>query len=176
VRDQGGASAPVFRILGPVGVGALDTLGSRQQRALLAILLLHGNRIVPNERLIRVLHGEDPPPSAGHGLHVRVSQLRRTLATAVPEPEDRLVLSPPGYRLRVLPGELDWDVFRTFADRGRQSLAAGDIAEARELLAAALALWHGGALADVTAPALDDQRGHLEQRRLAALEDPRHRR
>jgi hypothetical protein len=53
-----------FRILGALEVsahGAVAELGPPKQRALLAILLLHAGEIVPIDRLIDLLWGENPP-------------------------------------------------------------------------------------------------------------------
>jgi DNA-binding SARP family transcriptional activator len=37
-------------------------LGRRKQRAVLAILLVHANRVVALDRLVAELWGEEPPP------------------------------------------------------------------------------------------------------------------
>ena len=50
-----------FRILGPLEVSDGDgevSLGGRKPRALLAVLLLHANEVVPADRLIDELWGE----------------------------------------------------------------------------------------------------------------------
>jgi len=49
-----------FRILGPLEAeedGRLLTLGGSKQRAVLALLLLHANEVVPRDRLIDELWG-----------------------------------------------------------------------------------------------------------------------
>jgi DNA-binding SARP family transcriptional activator len=56
-----------FRILGPLEVeaeGRLLKLGGAQPRALLALLLLHANDVVPRERLIDELWGGQRPETA----------------------------------------------------------------------------------------------------------------
>ncbi|HEV8652472.1 MAG TPA: hypothetical protein VG276_24565 [Actinomycetes bacterium] len=56
-----------FRILGPLEVwdeGGEVSLGGRQPRALLAVLLLHPNEVVPTDRLIDERSGEDSPERA----------------------------------------------------------------------------------------------------------------
>ena len=53
-----------FRILGPLEAwqaGRLISLGGPKQRALLAVLLINANRVVPTERLIALIWGEDAP-------------------------------------------------------------------------------------------------------------------
>jgi DNA-binding SARP family transcriptional activator len=66
-----------FRILGPLeaiedGCG-LD-LGALKQRALIAVLLLEANRVVPTDRLIDALWEDEPPETAQKALQVYVSQ------------------------------------------------------------------------------------------------------
>jgi DNA-binding SARP family transcriptional activator len=71
-----------FRILGPLEVvadGRPLGLGRRKQRAVLAILLVHANRVVALDRLVAELWGEEPPPQAIASLQAYVSHLRRLL-------------------------------------------------------------------------------------------------
>jgi hypothetical protein len=96
-----------FRLLGPVEAmvdGTPVRLAAAKPRALLALLLLARNRVVATERLIDELWGDEPPAQATKTLQVYVSQLRKSLGP------ERLVTQPPGYLLRVEPGELDWSV------------------------------------------------------------------
>ncbi len=68
-----------LRVLGPLGVvrdGEHVRLGSKQQRRLLAALLVHANEVVSNDRLVEVLWGDGPPPSASHTVQGLVSRLR----------------------------------------------------------------------------------------------------
>ena len=67
--DEGALAATrtEFRVLGPVGAsrdGVELELGPRKQRAVLAVLLLNANRVVPTERLIDELWGDAPPETA----------------------------------------------------------------------------------------------------------------
>ncbi|GAA2709036.1 AfsR/SARP family transcriptional regulator [Actinoplanes palleronii] len=162
-----------FHVLGTVGVtvdGEPVPLGGQQRTALLAMLLLHANRVVSAKRLAEVLWDDRQPRTAQSALHVRVSQLRRALSDAHAG-DDRLLHRPPGYLLRVDAGELDLQRFTELADRGREALSAGDAEQAAGLLGEALALFRGQPFEDVTAPALDEQRDRLRQRRLAARTD-----
>ena len=71
-----------FRILGPLEVAAATgpiRLGGRKQRAVLAILLLHANRVVPVDQLAEDLYGEDAPATAVAQVRDHVSQLRKLL-------------------------------------------------------------------------------------------------
>ena len=100
------------------------SLGGPKPRALLAALLLHPNEVVPTDRLIDELWGEDSPEDAAAALRVNVSRLRKAL------PEDVLTTSPPGYVVRVEPDELDLHRFERLVDEGRSLLARGLAADA----------------------------------------------
>jgi DNA-binding SARP family transcriptional activator/tetratricopeptide (TPR) repeat protein len=154
-----------YRILGPlevVGEGTPVALRGAKQRALLAILLLHANTVVPVERLIAELWDEQPPETASNTLQVYVSQLRKALGGAALETRS------PGYELHVEPEELDLTRFtRLLAQAGGEPPAA-----AAATLRRALALWRGPALADLAfEPFARSEIARLEDMRLAALED-----
>jgi DNA-binding SARP family transcriptional activator len=147
-----------FKILGPLEVtdagGAVSIAGARE-RSLLALLLLHGGRVVSTDRLIDSLWGEEPPDTARKSLQVRVAGLRKALG------QDRIITSPSGYRVSLhRPEELDLERFERLA-------AVGDADSLRE----ALSLWRGPALVDFArepwaiAPA-----ARLEEVRLALVE------
>jgi peptide/nickel transport system substrate-binding protein len=157
-----------FLVLGPVEAridGRVLPLGGPKQRALLALLLLNANEVVSRDRLVDNLWVERAPESAQRSLDTYVSRLRALLGG------DRIERRPPGYRLRLEPGELDLERFETLLEQGRSAAAAGDPAAARDRLGDALALWRGRALADLGSErplAVEAQR--LEERRLLALE------
>jgi DNA-binding SARP family transcriptional activator len=134
-------------------------LGGPRQRALLAYLLLHANRVVAADRLVEELW-ESPPRDAHAALQNQVSRLRKVLG-------DRLVTRAPGYLLRIEPGELDLDRFRAaVADAGSIS----DLSERSRVLREADALFRGTPLADVDAPFAAGEAAALEELRLAAVE------
>ena len=71
-----------FHLLGPLEArrdGIPLELGPRKQRAVLALLLLNANRVVPTERLIDELWGDSPPETARSALQVYVAGLRKAL-------------------------------------------------------------------------------------------------
>ena len=71
-----------FRILGPLEVldgGAPVPLAGRNQRALLALLLLNAGEVVSTDRLSDGLWGAQPPRTASASLQNAVSQLRKLL-------------------------------------------------------------------------------------------------
>jgi DNA-binding SARP family transcriptional activator len=157
-----------FRILGPLEVwdgGGEVSLGGAKPRALLAGLLLHPNEVVPTDRLIDELWGEDSPEDAAAALRVNVSRLRKAL------PQDVLTTRSPGYLIRVEPNELDLHRFERLVDEGRDLLARGLAAEASERLRHALSLWRGPALADFAYDSFAQTAiARLEEIRVAAVE------
>ncbi len=144
-----------FRILGPLEVvddGRPVSIRRGKERALLVYLLLHANEVVPSGRLIDALWDERPPATASKILQNAVSHLRRELG------DGRVVTSGPGYLLRVEKGELDLERFERLAKEGRDEEA--------------LALWRGPPLFDLGEERFaDEARRHLEEQRLAVLED-----
>src|SRR5262245_41704059 len=157
-----------FLVLGPLEVrieGKSVPLGGRKQRTLLALLVVNPNEVVSRDRLVDGVWGEWAPGSAQRSLDTYVSRLRALLGG------DRIERRPPGYLLRVEPGELDLDRFEALLEEGRSAAAAGDPATACDRLRGALALWRGRALADLASEApLGVEAQRLEERRLLALE------
>jgi DNA-binding SARP family transcriptional activator len=157
-----------FRILGPLDVRGSDgrevVLGGSKERALLATLLLHANRVVATDRLVDQLWGDDPPRLARKSLQVRMSSLRKTLG-------DVLVTRAPGYVVRVRAGELDLHRFEQLAADARAALDQDRPETAARLLREALDLWRGAPLGDVQqASSLEPAVARLEELRLAAIE------
>ncbi|MFI0444419.1 BTAD domain-containing putative transcriptional regulator [Actinomadura sp. 6N118] len=158
-----------FGILGPVEVrrdGLPVAVGGPRVRALLALLALDAGRLVPSERLIDGLYGEEPPSGAANALQSQVSRLRRGLGAA-----ELVEGQATGYRLVVDPEDVDVHRFGRLVKEGRAALKAGAHAAAAELLWEALGLWRGPALADLTAPFAAGQAARLEELRITAAED-----
>ncbi|MGE5461252.1 MAG: BTAD domain-containing putative transcriptional regulator, partial [Solirubrobacterales bacterium] len=167
-----------YRLLGPIEVAREDgplPLGGGKQRALLADLALHANRVVASEQLLEDLWGDEPQTSAGHALQVYVSRLRKVLRDGA-DGGEILVTKPPGYMLQIGPDDtLDIDRFEIFHDEGRR-LVELDPAGALERFEAALGLWRGPALGDLatesfaspTAARLEDLRRSTAEGRLEA--------
>ncbi|MFC7533069.1 BTAD domain-containing putative transcriptional regulator [Actinoplanes sp. GCM10030250] len=157
-----------FRLLGPVEAGPETgplPLGGTKSRTLLAALLLPPGRTVSTDRLIDVIWGDDPPPTARALVQTYISGLRRALPAGVIE------TSPPGYRITVAPDSLDRDRFDTLVARGRAAAARGRHAEASEALRAATALWRGPALSGVRSDALVAEATRLDEQRLVVTEE-----
>jgi len=159
-------------VLGPLEVTAggrsLELAGARA-RGVLAVLIVHANQVVSSDRLTSELWPGRPASKAAVSLQVRISELRKAFRAA--DDAGRLATLPPGYLLRIRPGELDASRFEQLAADGNAALAAGDAAGAAQYLNQALGLWRGPALADVdSAPAARAEAGRLEEGRLAAQE------
>jgi DNA-binding SARP family transcriptional activator/tetratricopeptide (TPR) repeat protein len=165
-------SGLVFGILGPLEVrlgGSLVPVGGPRQRALLALLLCHANRVVSRDQLVDELLGDQPAGSAERMLRVQISRLRKAVAGGGPP---RVLARPPGYLLRVEPGELDLDVFEQRVAAGRDVLGRGDPGRAAVLLRGAESLWRGRPLADLEfEPFARFEIQRLEAQRLLAAED-----
>jgi DNA-binding SARP family transcriptional activator/tetratricopeptide (TPR) repeat protein len=157
------------RLLGPLELaesGRPIAHGGARQGAVLALLVLHANAVVPSERLLVELWGQEAPPSAANALQAAVSRLRRAL------PQGRLVTRAPGYLFRASPDELDLDRFERLLASGRQALAGGAAAEAARTLRLGLSLWRGPALADFRyEPFAQAEIARLEELRLICLEE-----
>ena len=153
-----------FRLLGPLEVserGRLVALGGLKQRSLLAVLLLHANELVSTDRLHAELWGDAAPVTAAKSIQVYVSRLRKELGA------DRLTTRAPGYVLHVDPSELDLARFERLREEARRAEPTAAARKLRE----ALALWRGGALADLAyEPFAQIEIARLEELRLVALE------
>jgi DNA-binding SARP family transcriptional activator len=152
-----------LRILGPLEVSDETghvALGGPKQRGLLAILVLQAGHVVPTERLIDLLWGEEAPKTATASLQNAVGRLRRALGA------DVLVTHAPGYVLKVEPDQIDARRFERALSDARRLPAE----ERRDRLQAALDLWRGPALAEF---AFDDfaqsEIRRLEELRLIVL-------
>ena len=160
-----------FRILGPLEAevgGQLLPLRGRRQRSLLALLLLSANEVVPDDRLLEDIWGDEPPASGRAALRVRVSQLRKTLGDA----GTALLTRPPGYVLHVEPDRIDARLFECLAGQGREQLGAGSADLAAMTLRESLGLWRGPALADVAYETFAQAEiARLEELRRTAIEE-----
>ena len=168
------ASRLEFRILGPLAVLVDDVpvpIGGPMQRALLAMLLLSPNRVVSRERLVAELFPAQNVDSADHALRNHVSRLRKVLSPVATD-APRLVARPPGYLLRIEPGELDLDSFERLVAEGRGFRTAGDAAAAARSFRAAEGLWNGRPLADLEFDSFARvEVDRLEELRLGAIEE-----
>jgi DNA-binding SARP family transcriptional activator len=166
-----------FRILGPlevVGENGPLRLGGPRQRAVLAILLLNANRVVPVYQLADDLYGDAPPASALTQIQAQISHLRKLL-----DPErtrgasgSLIETRPPGYVIRLAPEQLDLRRFERLSSEAAEASSGGDHATASHRYRAALDLWRGPALAEFAhdsfaQPAI----ARLEDLRVGGIED-----
>jgi DNA-binding SARP family transcriptional activator/basic membrane lipoprotein Med (substrate-binding protein (PBP1-ABC) superfamily) len=165
-----------FRLLGPLEVaedGHLLSLGGSRARALLALLLLHRNEVLPLDRIVDELWPERPPKTAEQVVRVYVSQLRKALEAERSDGSPQVLITRgSGYLLRVGPEEVDLDRFDSLRAEGRRQLGTGDLAQAVEALDQALSLWRGPPLQDFAYETFaQPEIARLEELRLATLED-----
>jgi DNA-binding SARP family transcriptional activator len=160
-----------LRILGPVELrtaGRAWELGPPKQRAVLAALLVDHDRTVSVDALVDRVWDDAAPATARTALQGYVMRLRR-LFDAVGEATGhrlRLQHGSGGYRVEVAADRVDLHRFRRLVREARNpDLSPADRAAA---LRAALALWRGDPLADVTGLWADTVRGELAQERLDA--------
>ncbi|MFD4600262.1 BTAD domain-containing putative transcriptional regulator [Streptomyces sp. NPDC058464] len=149
-------------------------------RQVLAVLALHADRAVTVGTLTEELWGRQPPRSARPTLQTYIMHLRDLIASALAETGDgagartaKQVLRtvPGGYLLDSGEGASDVREFERIAGSGYRTREAGDQREAARLLRAALDLWRGPALADISAGEyLHARIRGLEESRLCALD------
>ncbi len=163
-----------FGLLGPLdatsGEERLD-LGRPKQRLVLAALLVNANRVVSLDRFAEFLWPAAPAGRSMGSLPVYIANLRRILEPERPArtPPERIVTHPPGYLLRIAPGEYDAADFEELAAQGSRHLAGGRPGAARRDLGEALSLWRGRAMEEFDFAALEAER--LESLRVAVLEN-----
>ena len=163
-----------YRILGPLEVldeGREIPVQGSKQRALLGLLLLHGNETLSTARVIDELWGDQPPATATKTVQVHVSRLRKALAAPGNGVPGALLTRDHGYELRVEPDALDADRFESLAEHGSRELAAGHPGEAVAALETALGQWRGPPLSDLAGEAFaQPEIARLEELQMLAVE------
>ncbi|HEX6345640.1 AfsR/SARP family transcriptional regulator [Umezawaea sp.] len=148
-----------FRVLGPIEVhdddGTLLPSPPPKAGRILAVLAADCGRVVPVDRLIDLVWGDQRPPQVRKSLQVHISGLRRAGVPVEHRAE--------GYRLDADPEQVDAHLFRTLVARAGET---PDAVERRAVLGEALALWRGAPMAGI-----DRLGGPVEAQRLAAVED-----
>ncbi|MGW4469998.1 BTAD domain-containing putative transcriptional regulator [Nonomuraea sp. NPDC004354] len=149
-----------FEVLGPVrgwrGEEELQ-LGSPQQRLTLAALLLAEGRSLTVDQLVDIVWADEPPRTGAATVRTYLSRLRAVLG----EGAIRSVGGAYGCS-----ASLDASDFTTLVRQARQAPPA----EAGDMLASALRLWHGEALAGLPGAWAEGQRARFAELRLSALE------
>ncbi|GAA3452831.1 AfsR/SARP family transcriptional regulator [Dactylosporangium matsuzakiense] len=162
-----------FRLLGAVEAdiaGRPIKLGWRQERCLLALLLLENGHPIHNERLAELIWEGEPPPDPRAALQVVVARLRGHLNAADAAGHGvRLVTKGDSYALEAAPEQVDLARFKMLVARARTTEHPD---RAAAFLRTALRLWRGPALADVAGPWLRRRVADpLDELRLAATEE-----
>ena len=142
-----------FRLLGPFEVaarGRVAEIGSPKQRALLAMLVVHLNRVVSVEAVAEELWHGEPPTSLTKTIQSLVYRLRRALTAAGAEAAGvSLRAGGTGYALEADRLQVDAVRFGHLLARGRELAGAGAADAAARALRDALALWRGPVLVDL---------------------------
>lgn len=135
-----------YRVLGRLEVladGVRIDVGSRQQRVILAMLLVNANQVVPTDLILEELWPDDPN-SKENALWVYISRLRSALEpNRAPRAESTiLVTRDHGYSLVVDPNALDALRFER-AVESATALVPTDPSAASQILRGCLAEWRG---------------------------------
>lgn len=153
-------------VLGSLAVatdsGDASTLAP-QQRKVLELLAMRPGQLVTRDVLAEGIWGS---VSASHvrSLQVHVSRLRAALGRDVVESVDA------GYRLTVVPEDVDEVVFRALVARGREAVEQGNFDDALTLLGDALDLWRGDPYSDLDCETARVRRAGLRELLYAAQE------
>ncbi|MFJ5075954.1 AfsR/SARP family transcriptional regulator [Streptomyces sp. NPDC088553] len=170
-----------FTVLGPVEVQAPgpDSPGlAPRHRAVLAYLLLHAGVVISADRLVDAMWGPLPPDSARAQIQTTIAAIRRMLRAS--GADDMLASRPAGYVITPEPGQLDLQEFTGLIAKApagsdgkadtADSADTAETAETADRIRAALALWRGEPLADLTAHYVPAARARLNGQRLTAVE------
>jgi len=111
-----------------------------------AVFVIHAGVVLTADRLVDLIWERKPPANPEAALHTVISRLRGRLVTA--GLVDRLLTRPPGYLLRLSPGDYDAQLFADLVDRATDRLAVDPVG-ADDQAAAAPGLWRGPAYAEL---------------------------
>src|SRR5690349_6127445 len=160
------ASGMQVRVLGPVDVtidGVASPIRGLRRKAVLAVLALHPGEVVSSSRLVDLVWGETPPATATNVLQRYISFLRSDLGAP-----GGIVARSAGYILNV---PVDAAGIRQVIQSSARDEQLRDHALAASRLRAALDLWRGPSLVDVTEVGwLRDQARRLDELRLNGTE------
>jgi DNA-binding SARP family transcriptional activator len=155
--------------LGPLELqldGRSLDLGTRKQRALLALLIINRRHTVSSDLIIASLWGADAPSKRREDVWVYVSRIRKSLDPV----GDLLRREPGGYVLDVEEDSIDAARFERLVDEGSQ-LLTDDPAAASLVIGEALAAWSGRAFEEFgTEDFAAAETTRLEESRLSALQ------
>ncbi|MEU5216938.1 BTAD domain-containing putative transcriptional regulator [Streptomyces sp. NPDC020807] len=158
-------------------------VGSPQQQAMLAVLLLRQGYSASATDLIGALWGEEPPNAAMTTVRTYAWRWRKVLDAAAPggdggagaakgeKPASSVLVSMgDGYRLVLPKLAVDTAEAEALAAEAERT-ARTDPERARDLLNQALELWQGTPLSGIPGPFAERHRHRLEELRLTLLEE-----
>ncbi len=155
-----------YRALGPLAAesdGVDVKLGGLRQQTVLAVLLLHANTVVPQDRLIDYVWAGDPPEAARATVQSYIYNLRQSLGA------ESIGRRGDGYVIEVDSETFDVIAFEARVEAARNLLHA-DPSATRAYLLEGLAMWFGRAYGDVDHPELHGEIQRLGELRLNAIE------
>ncbi|MEJ2853349.1 MULTISPECIES: AfsR/SARP family transcriptional regulator [unclassified Saccharothrix] len=144
-------------------------LGAPRHRAVLAVLLLSADRVVPIDHIADAVWDGNPPATARTQIAICVAALRKAFRAAG-WPGEVIATAAPGYRLCATGHRVDLVDFEALVARSRDQLRRREPAAAEATLEQALALFRGPLLADVPGRHVAAHRARVEELRLSALE------
>jgi len=160
-----------FGLLGPLVVrcgGSEVPVRRGHPRALLAVLLLETNHVVPAEAIAEALWGPAPPVSAPVAVRSYVRELRQALG---PAGRERISTRPRGYLISVAEGELDVARFEQLLASAWAAARDSRWTEAASRAGDALSWWRGEPLADIESALLASREvPRLAELRMQAME------
>ena len=136
---------PRIRLLGPVAVAAEDgwqSINGRRRSAVLAALALQPGEVVSTDRLVDIVWGDRAPRTAGDTLRNHVSYLRGVLPAGA-----AIVTRSAGYVIDLDAQGSDVGAAEHLIEQAARST---DTRQRESRLRAAIALWQGPPLADLT--------------------------
>ncbi|TCO56092.1 AfsR/SARP family transcriptional regulator [Actinocrispum wychmicini] len=161
------------RLLGPLEIlvhGSPLPVGRNRQLTVIACLALEANRAVSARSLVEAVWSGTPPRTAEEQIQTSVWRLRKAFRTAG-APANVIETTSLGYKLRIDEAQTDVAEFDRLVTRARSIAAAGEHARAVDDYTAALNLFRGPVLAELSSPVVASVAAQWEERRLVALEE-----
>ncbi|MFJ5035765.1 AfsR/SARP family transcriptional regulator [Streptomyces sp. NPDC088560] len=163
-----------FSVLGSVKAWSDDReirLGSPQQRAVLAALLLKRGKTVGVDELISAVWGDDRPSGSVPVIRTYISRLRRVLKDECVEDSSPEIIQSVanGYTVHVSDHMLDLAVVEACALKAKSLAEAADLVGVLSQLHQALQHWEGTPLDGVPGPLAQMERSRLQERRMCLV-------